>query len=139
DAGRRRLDPPHLRRLLLELTQAEVQLDVVNDRTANLRRGHRPGPGPTVPTQSERARAVGLSERVVRQLDRIVREAPPEVVEAVRAGALSAKAAERRLGPERRRQVPTGTVRARETPIDPRPNEAGLDGRVSPAAAQGID
>jgi ParB-like chromosome segregation protein Spo0J len=139
DAGRRRLGPPQLRRLLLELTQAEVQLDVVNDRTSNLRRGRLPGLGPIVPTQRERARAVGLSERAVRQLDRIVRKAPPEIVDAVRAGTLSAQTAERRLGHGGRNRIPTGTVRARESPVDPRPGETGIDGRASPTAAQGID
>jgi ParB-like chromosome segregation protein Spo0J len=139
NAGRRRLDPPELRRLLLHLTQAEAQLDVVNDRTANLRRGRLPGPGPAVPTQRERAQAVGLSERTVRQLDLIVREAPPDAVAAVRDGTLSAKAAERRLGHAAESQLPTGTVRARETPADRPASDAGVGGDVSPAGTQEID
>jgi ParB-like chromosome segregation protein Spo0J len=139
NAGRRRLGPPELRSLLLQLTQAEAQLDVMNDRTANLRRGRLPGPGPAVPTQRERAQAVGLSERTVRQLDRIVREAPPDVVAAVRDGTLSAKAAERRLGPAAESQLPTGTVRARENPADRPASEAGVGGHVSPAGTQEID
>jgi hypothetical protein len=88
---------------------------VVNTRAANLRRGRVAGSGPTVPTQRERGQAVGMSERAVRRLDRIAREAPPDVVDAVRAGTLSVKAADRRLELPRASQVPTGPVRARET------------------------
>jgi hypothetical protein len=51
DVGRRRIDPSRLRRLILDLTQAEVRLSVVNTRAANLRRGRAAGAGPTVPTQ----------------------------------------------------------------------------------------
>ena len=115
DAGRRRIGTPDLRRLVLELTQAEVRYRVVNQRAANLRRGTTAGSGPGVPTQRERGRAVGMSERAVRQLDRLVREAPPDLVDAVRAGAVSLKQADRWLAARRASQVPTGTVRARET------------------------
>ena len=115
DAGRRRIGPPDLRRLVLELTQAEVRLRVVNQRVANLRRGPIAGSGPAVPTQRERGQAVGMSERAVRRLDRIAREAPPDVLDAVRAGTLSPKAADRRLARRRASHVPTGPVRARET------------------------
>lgn len=139
NAGRRRLGPSQLRSLLLELTQAEVQLEVANSRTANLRRGRLPGPGPIVPTQRERAQAVGLSERTVRQLDRIVRESPPDVVAAVRTGTLSAKAAEWRLGHGVGSQLPTGTVRARETPADRPASRVGIDGHASRAAAREVD
>jgi hypothetical protein len=131
DAGRRRIDPPHLRRLILDLTQAEVQLRVVNRRAANLRRGRVAGSGPTVPTQRERGRTVGMSERAIRQLDRIVREGPPDLVDAVRAGAVSVKQADRRLAQRKDRQVPTGTVRARET----RRGGDGGPGTTNPAAA----
>ena len=114
DAGRRRIDAPDLRRLVLELTQAEVRLRVVNQRAANLRRGAIAGSGPLVPTQRERGRGVGMSERAVRRLDRIVKAAPPDVVDAVRAGTVSLKHAERRLVERPAGQVPTGPVRARD-------------------------
>ena len=61
---------------MLELTHAEIQLRVVNRRAANLRRGRVAGFGPTVPTQRDRGRAVGMSERAIRQLDRILRKGP---------------------------------------------------------------
>ena len=96
DAGRRRIDAPHLRRLILDLTQAEIQLREVNRPAANLRRGRVAG-SVTVPTQRERGQAVGMSERAMRRLDRIAREAPPDVLDAVRAGTLSVKAADCRL------------------------------------------
>jgi hypothetical protein len=131
DVGRRRIDAPHLRRLILDLTQAEVQLSLVNTRAANLRRGRVAGSGPTVPTQRERGRAAGMSERAVRRLDRIAREAPPDVVDAVRAGTLSVKAADRRLELPRASQVPTGPVRARETPA----GGDGGPGSMDPVAA----
>jgi hypothetical protein len=59
-----------------------------------------------------------MSERAVRRLDRIARESPPDVVDAVRAGTLSVKAADRRLELPRASQVPTGPVRAREIRTD---------------------
>jgi hypothetical protein len=131
DAARRHLDPPHLRRLLLDLTQAEIQLSVVNRRVANLRRGRVAGSGPTVPTQRERGRTVGMSERAIRQMDRILREGAPDLVEAVRAGAVTVKEADRRLTRRKASDVPTGTVRARETP----PGGDGGPGPTNPEAA----
>ena len=131
DAGRRRIDPPHLRRLVLDLTQAEVQLRAVNRSAANLRRGRAAGAGPSVPTQRERGQAVGMSARAVRRLDRIVREAPPDLLDAVRTGTLSAKAADRRLAGSGAGQVPSGPVRARET----RAGGDGEPGKDEPVAA----
>ena len=131
DAGRRRIDPPHLRRLVLDLTQAEVQLRAVNRSAANLRRGRAAGAGPSVPTQRERGQAVGMSARAVRRLDRIVREAPPDLLDAVRTGTLSPKAADRRLAESGAGQVPSGPVRARET----RPGGDGEPGKDEPVAA----
>ena len=137
DAGRRRIDPPHLRRLVLDLTQAEVQLRAVNRSAANLRRGRVAGAGPSVPTQRERGQAVGMSARAVRRLDRIVREAPADLLNAVRTGTLSAKVADRRLAPSGAAHVPTGPVRARDT----RAGGDGEPGKDEPVAAdppQGI-
>ena len=59
-----------------------------------------------------------MSARAVRRLDRIVREAPPDLLDAVRTGTLSAKAADRRLAGSGAGQVPSGPVRARETRAD---------------------
>jgi len=84
------------RRLILDLTQAEVQRRVVNQRAATLRHGHTPGSDPTVPTRRERGRTVGMSERAIRPLDRIAREAL-DLLDAVRAGAVRVKQADRRL------------------------------------------
>ena len=137
DAGRRRIDPPQLRRLVLDLTQAEVQLRAVNRSAANLRRGRAAGAGPTVPTQRERGQAVGMSARAVRRLDRIVREAPPDLLDAVRTGTLSAKAADRRLAGSGAGQVPSGPVRARETRADG-DGEPGKDEPVAADPPQGI-
>jgi ParB/Sulfiredoxin domain len=131
DAGRRRIDPPHLRRLVLDLTQAEVQLRAVNRRAANLRRGRVAGAGPSVPTQRERGQAVGMSARAVRRLDRIAREAPADLLNAVRTGTLSPKAADRRLAPSEAAHVPTGPVRAREM----RAGGDGEPGKDEPVAA----
>lgn len=133
DAGRRHIDPPRLRRLMLDVTQAELQLRLVNRRTANLRRGRVAGSGPTVPTQRERGRAVGMSERAVRRLDRIARDAPPDVLDAVRAGTLSVKAADRRLARPGLGHVPTGPVRARVA----QPASDGGPGTTNPVAADG--
>jgi hypothetical protein len=91
----------------------------VNQRAANLRRGATPGSGPVVPTQRERGRAVGVSERPVRHLDRVVKEAHPDLVDAVPAGTMSLKRADRCLAVRRASQIPTGTVRARE-PDEPK-------------------
>jgi hypothetical protein len=133
DAGRRRIDPPHFRRLMLDLTQAEIQLSLVNRRAANLRRGRVAGSGPTVPTQRERGRAVGMGERAVRRLDRILREGPPDLVEAVRASTVSLKEADRRLAEWKASQGPTGPVRARDT----QPGGDGGSGPTTPEAADG--
>ena len=54
----------------------------------------------------------------MRRLDRIVREAPPDLLDAVRTGMLIAKAADRRLAESGAGQVPSGPVRARETRAD---------------------
>ncbi len=126
DAGRRRIDPSHLRRLVLDLTQAEVQLRAVNRRAANLRRGRVAGAGPSVPTQRERGQAVGMSARAVRRLDRIVRDAPADLLDAVRTGTLSAKVADRRLA----------RVRSRSRPDRPRAR-SGNAGRRGRRAWQG--
>jgi hypothetical protein len=115
DVGRRRIAAPDLRRLLVELTQAEVRFGIVNQRTANLRRGTLAGSGPVGHTQRERGQAVGMSERAVRQLDRVLRDGPPDLVDAVRAGRVSLKQADRQLAERRARPGPTGTVRARDT------------------------
>ena len=61
------------------------------------------------------------------------RDAPPDGLDAVRAGTLSVKAADRRLARPRTGQVPTGPARARGT-------QAGGDGGPSttnPVAADG--
>jgi hypothetical protein len=58
DAGRRRIAAPDLRRLVLELTQAEVKLRLVNQRAANLRQSALAGSGPSSPPS---ARAGELS------------------------------------------------------------------------------
>ena len=49
DAGRRRIDPPHLRRLVLDLTQAEVQLRAVNRTCGQPPARSRRGGGPERP------------------------------------------------------------------------------------------
>jgi hypothetical protein len=74
-----------------------------------------------------------MSERAVRRLDRIAREAPPDVLDAVRAGTLSVKAADRRLGRPGAGHVPTGPVRAREA----QPASDGGPGTTTPVAPDG--
>jgi hypothetical protein len=56
-----------------------------------------------------------MSERTLRRLDRIVREAPPDLVDALRAGTVRLNQPDRRLAARRAGQVPTGPVHARET------------------------
>ena len=132
DVGRRRIDPP-------ASPEADPRSDPGGGPASRGEPDVRPTSGAAVsrgrarrvPTQRERGQAVGMSERAVRRLDRIVREAPPDVLDAVRTGTLSAKAADRRLARSGASQVPSGPVRARET----RTGGDGEPGKDEPVAA----
>jgi ParB-like chromosome segregation protein Spo0J len=114
-AGRRQLAPSRVQGLLFGVSQAELAAGVVNDREANLRRGRQPGSGPVHPTQRARAEARGVSDRTLRRLTRVAREAPEALRSALAAGALSAREAERQLTANHRaRPLPNGPPALRD-------------------------
>ena len=114
-AGRRQLVPSRVQGLLFGVSQAELAADVVNHREANLRRGRQPGIGPVHPTQRARAEARGVSDRTLRRLTRVAREAPEALQSALAAGAMSAREAERQLTANTRtRPLPNGPPAVRE-------------------------
>jgi hypothetical protein len=114
-AGRRQLAPSRVQGLLFGVSQAELAAGVVNDREANLRRGRQPGTGPVHLTQRARAEARGVSDRTLRRLTRLAREAPEALGSALAAGALSAREAERQLTANTRaRPLPNGPPAVRE-------------------------
>jgi ParB/Sulfiredoxin domain len=116
--GRRHVVPSRVHGLLFRVFQAELAADVVNHRGANLRRGRQPGTGPVHPTQRARAEATGVSDRTLRRLTRVAREAPEALRSALASGALSAREAERQLTTRTKaRQLPTGPLAVRELPM----------------------
>jgi ParB-like chromosome segregation protein Spo0J len=114
-AGRRQLASSRVQGLLFGVSQAEFAAGVLNDREANLRRGRQPGTGPVHPTQRARAEARGVSDRTLRRLTRLAREAPEALQSALAAGALSVREAERQLAANTRaRPLPNGPPAVRE-------------------------
>src|SRR5262249_29735437 len=134
--ARRHVAPARVQGLLLGLTQAEHAAGVLNRGVANLRRGRAPGLGPQGPTQRALAAWTGVSDRTVRRLVRVGREAPEDLRRAVAAGEVSAKAADRQLAAAKVDRAPSGPLTLRTAAIgrgDPGP--AG-DKRGHPAGQE---